>query len=76
MARLRIKMVSWLKFLLILIEWGVQLKRRDEHEKKQERLREARTNPAKYLRRFGRVQRESAEDVHGGGTGTDRHDSQ
>lgn len=73
-------MVSWLKLLLIIIEWAVQLKRRDEHEKKQERLREARTDPAKYLRRFGRVQRakpdESKADVHDSGAGTDQHDSQ
>lgn len=70
-------MVSLLKLLPILIEWVVQWKRRDDQAKKQERLNQARNDPAAYLRNnFGRVQRESAEDVHGGGTGTDRHDSQ
>ncbi|MGO2354051.1 MAG: hypothetical protein ACTH58_04885 [Marinomonas foliarum] len=58
----------------------MQLKRRDEHEKKQKRLRQARTDPANYLRQFGRVQRakpdESTSAMHDGGTGTDKHDSQ
>lgn len=79
MARPRIKMFSLLKLLPILIEWVVQLKRRDEHEKKQERLREARTDPANYLRQFGRVRRkpdESKTDMHDSGTGTDKHDGQ
>lgn len=73
-------MFSLLKLLPILIEWAVQLKRRDEHEKKQKRLRQARTDPANYLRQFGRVQRakpdESTSAMHDGGTGTDKHDSQ
>lgn len=73
-------MLSLLKFALILIEWAIQLKRRDEYEKKQERLREARDNPAKYLRQFGRVQYvepdESTDTVHDSGTSTDKHNSQ
>ncbi|QUX96538.1 hypothetical protein C0J08_14525 [Marinomonas sp. CT5] len=72
-------MASLLKFLLILMEWAVQMKRRDEYEKKQERLREARTDPAKYLRQFGRVRRkpdESKAVMPDSGTGTDKHDGQ
>jgi hypothetical protein len=72
-------MVNLLKLLLILVEWVVQLKRRDEHEKKQERLREARANPANYLRQFGRVRRtkpdESTDSMHSGGASDDKHDS-
>jgi hypothetical protein len=76
-------MVSWLKLLLILVEWAVQLKRRDEHEKKQERLNQARNDPANYLRQFGRVRdvkpdqpKASGDPVPGSGTSTDRHDGQ
>ncbi len=80
MARLKIKMVSGLKLLLILIEWAVQLKRKDEHEKKQERLRQARADPVNYLRQFGRVQRtkpdESKDPMHSSRTTTDKHDGQ
>ncbi len=50
-------MASWLKFLLVLIEWGIQLKRQDEYDKKQERLRQARTDPAGYMRERGWLQR-------------------
>ncbi|MBJ7555401.1 hypothetical protein [Marinomonas spartinae] len=72
-------MVSWLKFLLILVEWGVQLKRRDDEAQKQERLNQARTDPANYLRQFGRVRRkpdESKADMHDSGASADQHDSQ
>ncbi|WP_111639981.1 hypothetical protein [Marinomonas shanghaiensis] len=73
-------MASLLKLLLILIEWAVQLKRRDDEAQKQERLDEARNDPASYLRRFGRVQRakpyDSRADMHDGGASTDKHDSQ
>lgn len=73
-------MANLLKFLLILMEWAVQLKRQDEYEKKQERLRQARTDPANYLRQFGRVRRakpdESTGGMHDGRAGTDKHDSQ
>ena len=75
-------MFRLLRFALTLLEWAIQLKRRDEHEKKQERLREARTNPTGYLRQFGRVQpvkpddaKERTDDMHSSGTGTDKHDS-
>ena len=73
-------MIRLLKFLLILIEWAVQMKRRDDEAQKQERLNQARNDPANYLRQFGRVQRaapdESTSAMHDGGTGTDKHDSQ
>lgn len=72
-------MFRLLRFALTLLEWAIQLKRRDEHEKKQERLREARTNPAGYLRQFGRVPdvkqdgtEERPDDMHSSGTGTDK----
>lgn len=72
-------MVSWLKFLLILIEWGIQLKRQDEHDKKQERLRQARTDPAGYMRERGWLQRNqsgnSDSSMPSDRTGTDQHDS-
>lgn len=78
MARLRIKMISWLKLLTILIEKAIQIKRRDEYEKKQERLHQARTDPATYLKRFGRVQRvesdESTDTVHSSGASANKHD--
>ncbi|SBS29070.1 hypothetical protein MSP8886_01426 [Marinomonas spartinae] len=73
-------MVSLLKFLLILIEWGVQLKRRDDEAQKQQRLHQARTDPANYLRQFGRVHDvkpdESASPMPGGRASADKHDSQ
>lgn len=70
-------MASWLKFLLILIEWGIQLKRQDEHDKKQERLRQARTDPAGYMRERGWLQRNQSSDssMPSDRTGTDQHDS-
>ena len=71
-------MASWLKFLLILIEWGIQLKRRDEHDKKQERLRQARTDPAGYLRERGWLQRNQSGKSDSGmpsdRTCADQHD--
>ena len=73
-------MVSLLRFLLILIEWGVQLRRKDVYKKKQERLRQARTDPVNYLRKFGRVQRDqpsnSEDSVPRSGASADQHDSQ
>lgn len=72
-------MASWLKFLLILVEWGIQLKRQDEHDKKQERLRQARTDPASYMRDRGWLQRNqpgnSSTSMPSDRTSTDQHDS-
>ncbi len=75
-------MFRLLRFALTLLEWAIQLKKRDEHEKKQERLREARTNPAGYLRQFGRVQPVKPDDgtdrtdnMRSSGTSTDKHKS-
>jgi len=73
-------MASWLKFLLILMEWAVQVKRRDDEAQKQQRLRKARTDPAGYLRQFGRVRHvesdDSANSMPSSGAGTDKHDGQ
>lgn len=70
-------MASWLKFLLILIEWGIQLKRRDEYDKKQERLRQARTDPAGYMRERGWLQRNQSGNsdsaLPSDRTGIDQH---
>lgn len=66
--------------MLVLIEWAIQIKRRDEHAKKQERLNQARTDPANYLRQFGRVRRvesdQPADTVHSSGASADKHDGQ
>lgn len=51
------------KLLVHIIELAVQLKRRDDEEKRQERLTQAKSNPGNYLRQFGRVQRESSTSV-------------
>ena len=57
-------MANLLKLVLILIEWSVQLRRRDEEEVRRERLEQARDRPGDYLRQFGRVRRDgSAEGV-------------
>ncbi|RDL44677.1 hypothetical protein DN730_09840 [Marinomonas piezotolerans] len=73
-------MASLLKLMLILMEWAVQVKRRDDEAQKQERLRKARTDPAGYLRQFGRVRHVessgSADPVPRDRTGTDKHDGQ
>lgn len=51
--------MSWAKLLVTLlvhvIELAVQVKRRDDEEKRQERLAQAKSNPGDYLRQFGRV---------------------
>jgi len=76
-------MLSWAKLLLVLLEQAVQWKRRDDQAKKQERLNQARNDPANYLRQFGRVPsakpdkpKDSADSMHDGGTSTDKHDGQ
>lgn len=57
-------MASLLKLVLILVEWSVQLRRRDEKEERLERLEQARDRPGDYLRQFGRVRRDgSAEGI-------------
>lgn len=57
-------MANLLKLVFILIEWSVQLRRRDDEEVRRERLEQARDHPGDYLRRFGRVRRdEPAEGV-------------
>lgn len=48
--------MNWLKLFVLLLEWGVQLKRRDDETKREERLLLAKTNPGDYLRQFGWVQ--------------------
>ncbi|OOI04725.1 hypothetical protein BIW16_07650 [Vibrio sp. OULL4] len=53
-------MNSWVRLAAVLIEWAIQLRRRDEYEKRQERLEEARNNPGDYLRQFGRVRRDAS----------------
>lgn len=72
-------MGSFIKLFVIFVEWAVQWKRHDDQAKKQERLREARTDPANYLRQFGRVRRkpdESKAVMPDSGTSADKHDSQ
>ena len=67
----------WAKLFVLLLEWGIQLKRRDDHEKRQERLQHARSNPGDYLRQFGRVRRvadKPTDAVSGDTTGTEGHD--
>lgn len=66
----------WAKLFVLLLEWGIQLKRRDDYEKRQERLQQAKSNPGDYLRQFGRVRRvaDKADAVRGDTTGTDGHD--
>lgn len=80
MVKLRMPMANLLKFILILIEWGVQLKRRDDEAQKQQRLHHARTNLADYLRQFGRVQRDqpshSEDSVPRSRASANRNDSQ
>lgn len=62
MGMQRTGMASWGRLAVVLIEWAIQLRRRDEYEKRQERLQQARNNPGDYLRQFGRVRRnESAK---------------
>lgn len=66
----------WAKLFVLLLEWGIQLKRRDDYEKRQERLQQAKSNPGDYLRQFGRVRRvaDKPEDaVRGDTTGIDGH---
>jgi hypothetical protein len=69
--------VVWVKLFVMLIEWGIQLKRRDDNEKRQERLQQAKGNPGDYLRQFGRVRRvadEPKDAVRGDTTGVDGND--
>jgi hypothetical protein len=66
-----------IKLLVHLVELAVQVKRRDENEKRQERLQQAKSNPGDYLRQFGRVRHvadEPKDAVRGDTTGVDGND--
>ncbi len=54
--------MNWLRLFVLLLEWGVQLKRRDDEAKRKKRLSLAQNNPGDYLRQFGRVQRASEQE--------------
>jgi hypothetical protein len=64
------------KLFVHLIELAVQVKRRDDEEKRQERLAQAKSNPGDYLRQFGRVQHiddKSSADVSSDSANTGEH---
>lgn len=54
-----------LKLLCLIIELGIQLKRQDEHEQKQERKAAAKADPLNYLRKFGRVSDVTSQSANG-----------
>ena len=45
-----------LQLLILIVEFLIQLKRRDDNAKRKSRIEKAKSDPAAYLRQFGRVQ--------------------
>ncbi|MDO6707934.1 hypothetical protein [Photobacterium sp. 1_MG-2023] len=64
-----------LTVLALLVEQFIQMKRRDDYADKQKRLRVAKSDPADYLRQFGRV-RTTQSTMRSNTTGTGEHDVQ
>ncbi|UTV28987.1 hypothetical protein [Photobacterium atrarenae] len=67
-----------LKLLVLMLELFAQVKRRDAYEERQERLSQAKADPAGYLRQFGRVRGNSdnpSAPVRGDPAGTEPDDT-